>query len=700
MKKLLIALVLISVLGCLASSLASLPPPTNYQISSPFPQLQNEEQVWVSPTDSNIVIALWRDFRLGYRQVAVGRSTDAGDTWVDSLVTRTRFSRQSDPCVDVDADGNFFLCFLDYGEGASTLTVIKSEDKGISWGYPMTTGSNMDAFEDKQFITVDRTGGPYDGNLYMAWARFPNAADGDTIMFTRLPKDSYVFDIKYEIGPPPDMSYCGYDWSSAGQFAQPLVGSDGAVYVFWNGYDLDSNTCNIYYNITMTKSTDAGETMSAPVSVIRTSGNYGNVDGGLDVYNAPIGAVDIFGGPFNGNIYISYANMDTLNTVFYDYNIEFIKSSDGGNTWSEPIFVNDDFIGYGAQFDQFHPWLYCNQEGTLIIIFYDQRQDTLAHKDFDVYAAYSFDGGETFTSNHRITEVSTNPFYIKKVEADPEKGGSRAGKIAEYIGVTAYYDHINAVWTDGRNMNQEVWGANWVTPILEPRLTAPEDNANIPDGLPALIWATAWKSHDDRYRLEIATDMQFINIVHMEISDTNFIAITDKYLEDDIYFWRVKAFKISTDDSTDYSIPRSFTTGSYVCIDSDGDGYGDPGNPENICPIDNCPEIFNLDQSDSDADGVGDVCDNCPDIPNPGQADGDGDGIGDACEFICGDANGDGTINILDITYVIGYLYMGGPPPDPMESADVDLSGNVNILDITYLISFLYKSGPDPDCGI
>jgi hypothetical protein len=680
--------------------MAAPPPPTNYRISSPTVQLQNEEQVWVSPTDSNAVIALWRDFRLGYRRVAVGRSTDAGATWVDSLVSLTRFQRQSDPCVDVDANGNFFLCFLDYSTGgSSTMSVIKSYDQGLTWENLVTTGTNLNAFEDKQFITVDRTGGPNDGTLYMVWARFPNGADGDTIMFARLPEDAYFFDTLYQIGPPPDMSYCGYDWTSAGQFAMPLVGSDGAVYAFWNGYDLDSSSCSIYYNITMTKSTDGGATMSSPRSIIRTFGNYSNVDGGLDVYNAPIGTVDIFGGSFDGNIYISFANMDTSNTMYYDYNIEFIKSSDGGNTWSDPIYINDDFTGYGAQFDQFHPWLYCNQEGILFIIFYDQRLDTLTHKDFDVFAAYSFDGGETFTTNHRITEVSTNPYNIKRVEADPEKGGSRAGKIAEYTGVTAYHDHINAVWTDGRNNNQEVWGANYVTPLLEPRLLAPADNGNVLDGLPTLQWATSWKNGDDRYRLEIATDNQFINMIHTEVVDTNFVSITDKALEDDLYYWRVKVFKISTGDSSEYSPIWSFTTGDYVCLDSDGDGFGDPSSM-NTCPEDNCPDVFNLDQTDLDEDSVGDICDNCPNIYNPGQADSDQDGIGDACEFICGDVNKDETVNILDISYLIAYLYMGGPAPDPIESADVNNDSAVNIIDISYLIAYLYMGGPDPDCGL
>jgi len=71
--------------------------------------------------------------------------------------------------------------------------------------------------------------------------------------------------------------------------------------------------------------------------------------------------------------------------------------------------------------------------------------------------------------------------------------------------------------------------------------------------------------------------------------------------------------------------------------------------------------------------------------------------------FICGDANADGDINLLDILHLISYVYGDpqGPAPNPPESGDVNnADGTVNLLDILYLIDYIYGTphGPEPVC--
>jgi len=65
---------------------------------------------------------------------------------------------------------------------------------------------------------------------------------------------------------------------------------------------------------------------------------------------------------------------------------------------------------------------------------------------------------------------------------------------------------------------------------------------------------------------------------------------------------------------------------------------------------------------------------------------------------ICGDALDNGAINMLDITYIIDYLYLGGPEPYNIRLADVNGDCLINVIDVTYLIIYLYMDGPEPDC--
>ena len=81
--------------------------------------------------------------------------------------------------------------------------------------------------------------------------------------------------------------------------------------------------------------------------------------------------------------------------------------------------------------------------------------------------------------------------------------------------------------------------------------------------------------------------------------------------------------------------------------DTDNDGAGDACDDDDdgddkADAEDNCVSVSNADQADEDSDGVGDACDNCPSIANADQADLDGDGVGDACDA---DTDGDGLCN-------------------------------------------------------
>ncbi|MBU8934151.1 MAG: VCBS repeat-containing protein [candidate division Zixibacteria bacterium] len=53
-------------------------------------------------------------------------------------------------------------------------------------------------------------------------------------------------------------------------------------------------------------------------------------------------------------------------------------------------------------------------------------------------------------------------------------------------------------------------------------------------------------------------------------------------------------------------------------------------------------------------------------------------------------------INIADLTYLVAYLFTGGPPPPCLDEADIDGNDEINIADLTYLVSYLFTGGPPP----
>ena len=100
--------------------------------------------------------------------------------------------------------------------------------------------------------------------------------------------------------------------------------------------------------------------------------------------------------------------------------------------------------------------------------------------------------------------------------------------------------------------------------------------------------------------------------------------------------------------------------------------------------------------ADCDGDGLDDSC----------ETDTDGDGTPDDCEaddFIRGNANNDGNVDLGDGILILGYLFSGDAIPC-LDAADCDDNGQVDITDAIYLFTYQFAGGaaplaPFPACG-
>jgi len=68
-------------------------------------------------------------------------------------------------------------------------------------------------------------------------------------------------------------------------------------------------------------------------------------------------------------------------------------------------------------------------------------------------------------------------------------------------------------------------------------------------------------------------------------------------------------------------------------------------------------------------------------------------------DFVCGDANGDATVDISDVVYLIAYIFSGGSAPSPLLSGDANCDSTVDISDVVYLIAYIFSGGAKP-CAV
>jgi len=70
--------------------------------------------------------------------------------------------------------------------------------------------------------------------------------------------------------------------------------------------------------------------------------------------------------------------------------------------------------------------------------------------------------------------------------------------------------------------------------------------------------------------------------------------------------------------------------------------------------------------------------------------------INEESQYVAGDADGSGAVDIADAVFIISYIFSGGPAPEPLQLGDADCSGAMDITDSVYLITYIFSGGPAP----
>ena len=268
-------------------------------------QAQNETAIAQNPNNPRQMVAGFNDYRRGDGTCGAAFSGNGGSSWADSTmpngftrgtnfggVARQYWQAGGDPSVAWDSRGNaYFDCQVFMrGPGttnnpdlSSAVYVFRSTgDGGASWnftGHPAveTFNTNPAVLTDKPYMTVDNhPGSPFRDRIYVTWTQF--AADGSAYIM-EVHSDDYGQTFSSPVVVSTTSPLCVNTFGAGtpdgtcneNQFSDPFTGPDGTLYVAFDNFNNATVSSTDNHNqVLLTKSTDGGQTFSAPVLV----GNY------------------------------------------------------------------------------------------------------------------------------------------------------------------------------------------------------------------------------------------------------------------------------------------------------------------------------------------------------------------------------------------------------------------------------------------
>lgn len=388
----------------------------------------NEPCVVIDPLRPNVLLA---GSNLNYYYV----STDTGRTWTGQALT-SPYGVWGDPVIVVDTASHFYFFHLSNPPSGSWIDRIvcqKTTDDGAVWSPGTFTGLNGIKAQDKEWAVVDRT----NNNIYLTWTQFDaygstNPADSSIILFSRSTDGGDSWSAPMRLNK---VAGDCLDSDNTVEGCMPAVGANGEVYAAWAG------PAGLVFN----RSLDQGNTwLPEDILVDSMPGGWDQDVSGISRANGlPVTVTDLSGGPNHGTIYINWTDQrNGLN----DIDVWLRKSTDGGDTWSPAVRVNDDAPGK----QQFFTWMTVDQAtGYLYFVFYDRRN----HNDdaTDVYMAISKDGGATFV-NEKISETPFVPhpgvFFGDYTSIAAHQGIVRPMWARMDAGSTSIWAHLYPLVTD------------------------------------------------------------------------------------------------------------------------------------------------------------------------------------------------------------------------------------------------------------
>jgi len=399
----------------------------------------NEPSMAIDPTNPDRMAIGWRQFdNVGnnFRQAGYAYSNDGGETWTFPGVINPGVFR-SDPVLESDNSGTFYYNSLTSSSGNYFCRVYKSEDGGALWddGTPAQGG-------DKQWMEIDKTGGPGEGNIYAYWTsyysicypgNFTRSTDQGNYYEDCVSVDGEPYWGTLAIGPSGELYVVGAGQNDGLVVVRSNNAVDPDAYVAWDYYtfvDLDGN-------------------MNAGAAV-----NPGGLLGQASI------AVNQAPGPGFGNVYVLASVERLFNGDPGD--VMFAKSTDGGLTFGEPIRINDDL---SADNTQWFGTMSVAPNGRIDVVWLDTRDASSFSPLWSaLYYSYSLDDGETWADNELLSE-----------SFDPHLGWPNQEKMGDYFDMISDNNYAHLAWTNTLNSEQDVYYGR-ILPIVTGLSTVTDKN--------------------------------------------------------------------------------------------------------------------------------------------------------------------------------------------------------------------------------